>query len=176
MGFENLGEEPKKNTSLNKAALFASVLAFSAGEGHTADLPKNPEDITPQYVAKLKESRLKEGVQKFLLKESTPIDSSVLAWKYAGYVPEAWSKLSDRELNALIVHLNHAYAGHSVLGILRDNYVFGPLTPSKEFREMVRVGIIEMTILYNISDDELARHTWSSFTQATIYKIPRNKK
>jgi hypothetical protein len=176
MGFENFGKESKKNTSSSKVALFASVLAFGASEGHTADLPKNPEDITPQYIANLKESRFREGVQKFLLKESTPIDSSVLAWKYAGYVPEAWSKLSDRELNALIVHLNHAYAGISVFGIINDDHLFGPLTPSKEFREMVRVGIIEMTILYNISDDELARHTWSSFTQATIYKIPRNKK
>jgi len=175
MGFENLGKETNKKTSVGKAALFASVLAFGMADGAGATerdtQPFSDKEAVRQPVSAMPLS----GSDIAFLRENFPaIDSSVLIWKASGYVPDAWETLSDADLSALVSYLNRVHSLNKVVDVVYDNKIFGPKISSKNLRGLIRNGLKEMLELYKISEDEMSTMTWGQLSKKTVYRIPKN--
>lgn len=177
MGFENLGKETNKKTSVGKAALFASVLAFGvandvdASERDTQSFSNKEAIRQPASATPLSGSDI-----AFLRENFSAIDSSVLRWKASGYVPDSWESLSDTDLCALITYINRVHSSTKVNNILSHNMAFGPNVSSKHLRSFVRKGIKEMLEMYKIPDEDVATMTWGNLSLKTVYKIPKDPK
>lgn len=176
MGFENQGKETSKKTSVGKAALFASVLAFGVANNANAteqDTQQFSEKETVRQPASV--SPLSGSDLEFLREYFPAIDSSVLRWKASGYVPDAWEVLSDADLSALVSYLNREHSADRVVNVLYDNKVFGPVS-SKQLRDLVRKGLKEMIEMYKIPEAEISTMTWRNLAMKTVYRIPKDPK
>lgn len=177
MGFENLGKETNKKTSVGKAALFASVLAFGVANDVDAS-ERNTQPLTDKETVKQPVSAMPlSGSDIAFLRENFPaIDSSVLRWKASGYVPGSWESLSDTDLCALITYINRVHSSTKVNSILSYDMAFGPNVSSKHLRSFVRKGIKEMLEMYKIPDEDVATMTWGNLALKTVYRIPKDQK
>ncbi|MCR4286093.1 MAG: hypothetical protein NUW00_04335 [Candidatus Kaiserbacteria bacterium] len=177
MGFENLGKESKKNTSIGKAALFASVLAFGMASDADATERDTQSFSDKEAIRQPASATPLSGSDIAFLRENFPaIDSSVLRWKASGYVPDAWESLSDADLCALITYINRVHSSTKVNSILSHDMAFGPIVSSKYLRSFVRKGVKEMIEMYKIPEAEISTMTWGNLALKTIYRIPKDPK
>lgn len=177
MGFESGNKKSGKESSLKKAVLFATVLS-QGGLMHDAGASEREGIQARRGVDSVQQSApsssLSENELMFLREHFLTIDSSVLAWKVSGYVPDAWEHLSDADLSALVTYIN-SYRDSKVMDLLTSNRLFGAAS-SKQMQTVIRKGIIEMIEMYKIPDEAVPVMTWGELATKTIYKIHRNPK